>query len=410
MFDRNELQLLCDTFQKCHVQIRTVTVRELPTLVDELGAQMLSADITETRDALERFFFEAKPQTLYKATDALKRAYLSLLLPDTDPPALLFVGPYLSSKITEREILELGERRGISPKNQRYLSEYYSGLPVLTEDSRLLIMLETFCERIWQTPSFAIVDLGAECLPYEPLSEPLSYGREPIDDSLVNIKAIEKRYEFENEMIEAVSRGQIHKEKLIRAAFSEMMFERRLSDLLRNAKNYGIIMNTLLRKAAEQGGVHPLHLDRASSAFAAKIEQLSAASEISSLMCEMFRSYCHLVRDQTTKGYSPVIRKTVLLIDSDLSADLSLRALSERQNISAGYLSAMFRQETGQTLSEFVRERRIRHAARLLHKTNLQIQTVASHCGIMDVQYFSKLFKKQMGKTPKEYRDEGARR
>ena len=44
------------------------------------------------------------------------------------------------------------------------------------------------------------------------------------------------------------------------------------------------------------------------------------------------------------------------------------------------------------------------YAKYILSTTNMQIQNVALHCGIMDVQYFSKLFKKHTGKTPTEYR------
>ena len=93
------------------------------------------------------------------------------------------------------------------------------------------------------------------------------------------------------------------------------------------------------------------------------------------------------------------------MIDTDLSADLSLSALAEHQGISLGYLSTVFKKETGKTISEYVREKRINHAIHLLGTTHLQVQTVALHCGIMDVQYFSKIFKKQTGKTPKEYRE-----
>lgn len=45
------------------------------------------------------------------------------------------------------------------------------------------------------------------------------------------------------------------------------------------------------------------------------------------------------------------------------------------------------------------------HAMHLLTTTGLQIQTVALHCGVMDVQYFSKMFKRQTGMTPREYRE-----
>lgn len=131
---------------------------------------------------------------------------------------------------------------------------------------------------------------------------------------------------------------------------------------------------------------------------------MSTLSENSALMREMFRSYCKLVRKHAIRHYSLIIQKTLLLIDSDLSTDLSLSSLAKQQSISPAYLSSLFKKETGKTVSEYIREKRIQFAANLLSTTHLQVQTVALHCGIMDVQYFSKLFKKQMGKTPKEYR------
>lgn len=62
------------------------------------------------------------------------------------------------------------------------------------------------------------------------------------------------------------------------------------------------------------------------------------------------------------------------------------------------------KREVGKTLSEHIRERRIEHAKYLLGFTDLQIQTVALHCGVLDVQYFTKMFKSQVGLTPSEYR------
>ena len=187
--------------------------------------------------------------------------------------------------------------------------------------------------------------------------------------------------------------------------FSTATLEMRSASPLRNAKNYSIIMNTLLRKAAENGNVHPVYLDRVSAGFARKIEEMSMISECPALMSEMFRSYCRLVRKHSIRRYSPAVQKAILLIDSDLSAPLSLSTLARAQGLSEGYFATLFKKETGHTVSEYVREKRMKHAAHLLGTTRLQIQTVALHCGIMDVQYFSKLFKKHTGKTPKEYRE-----
>ena len=302
--------------------------------------------------------------------------------------------------------MELGERIGVSPKEQRYLEEYYMSIPVLTDGSPLFIMLGIFCERIFGAPSFSIVDVTEEKRGMILSAEGDHSHGESFDDTVVNVKAMEKRYAFENEMIEAVRLGQIHKESLLNSAFSEELFEKRVADPLRNAKNYAIIMNTLLRKAAEEGGVHPVYIDRLSSDFALKIEQMISASAAGELMSDMFRSYCRLVRKHSVSRYSPAVQKAILLIDLDLAADLSLSSLASEQNISAGYLSSIFKRETGKTVSEYIRERRIEYAEQLLATTHLQVQTVALHCGIMDSQYFSKLFKRQTGRTPKEYRDQ----
>ena len=60
--------------------------------------------------------------------------------------------------------------------------------------------------------------------------------------------------------------------------------------------------------------------------------------------------------------------------------------------------------ETGQTITSYINYKRVLHAMHLLSSTNLQVQTIALHCGIMDVQYFSKIFKKQVGISPLKYR------
>ena len=94
-------------------------------------------------------------------------------------------------------------------------------------------------------------------------------------------------------------------------------------------------------------------------------------------------------------------------IESDLTGDLSLHTVAEKNNVSPGYLSGVFHQETGKTFTEFVNEKRMEQGERLLRSSALQIQTIAQYCGIPDVNYFSKLFKKHYGKTPKEYRKSG---
>jgi len=398
MQHQNELEFLLDTFKKSRLKASFTEkdgtpLKEAQSELERLLEGGLPRGITELRP---------EPKTVYKFTDGFGLKYKYMLL-SQDDGRIFTVGPYVSSAPSQSMLLEIGERNQVSPKQQRYLAEYYDSLPHLQDSSQLFTMLDTFLERVWEQPSFAIIDRKDSGSAPSPINE--SESRDGFDDILINMKAMEKRYEFENGLMEAVSLGQLHKEGQLLGAFSGEVFEKRVADPMRNVQNYCIIMNTLLRKAAERGGVHPLYLDRVSSEYALKIEQLGSVENSKPLMCEMFRAYCRLVRKHSIKGYSLLVQKTVVIIDSDLSANLQLSSLAAIQGVSAGYLSSMFRREVGKTVSEYIREKRVRHAAHLLATTQLQIQTVALHCGILDVQYFSKIFKRETGKTPKEYRE-----
>ncbi len=87
-----------------------------------------------------------------------------------------------------------------------------------------------------------------------------------------------------------------------------------------------------------------------------------------------------------------------------LAEPLSLRTVAAALGCNGSYFSARFKKETGQTLSEFILQERMRLAADLLLNTRLQVQTVAQYCGFLDVNYFSRSFRQTTGCSPSEYR------
>ncbi len=399
-----ELSFLCEVLEKCHIHTSVLSACDsIASAVDPRFNSVMDYFL-KTDATIQKVLGEIDGKTKYMFSNEFKLRYICLKLPVSDERNLLFIGPYLSLMPSSKEILEIGEKVLLSPSSQKFLKEYYFSLPIITENDHIFALIDTFCEKIWNTASFAIVE--SQKVYASPLIAVNAVSKgENTEEILASVEMMEMRYEFENKLIRAVSLGQQHKEGLLASAFNSQMFEKRLSDPVRNAKNYCIIMNTLLRKAAENGGVHPVYIDRLSSKFASKIELITDVKNISEFMREMFSSYCRLVHKHATNQYSPIVKRTVIVINSDISAELSLGTLAQKQGVSSGYLATIFKKETGKTISEYVRDRRIEHAKYLLSTTHLQIQTVALHCGIMDVQYFSKIFKKQIGKTPKEYRE-----
>ena len=170
--------------------------------------------------------------------------------------------------------------------------------------------------------------------------------------------------------------------------------ENRADTLLRDYKNYSIILNTLLRKGAEVGLVHPIHIDKLSSYFGRKIETITSFEQGKALFAEMIRKYCFLVKNHSLKAYSLLVQKVITRIDTDLTMDHSLKTYAELLNVHPSYLSSLFRKETGVTLTEYVNQKRVEHGVFLLNTTNMQIQTIAQQCGFSDINYFTRIFKK----------------
>lgn len=104
------------------------------------------------------------------------------------------------------------------------------------------------------------------------------------------------------------------------------------------------------------------------------------------------------------------LRQALTYIDSHFTdGPLSLNQVARAVNISPNYLSAVFSQEMGETFTEYVTGRRMELARELLRTTDKRSGEVAAAVGYRDPHYFSFLFKKTQGCTPRDYRS-GARR
>lgn len=352
-----------------------------------------------TRELLQLY----APSTIYKVQDYFSCSYILFQMPNTEEITYMIIGPYMQNAFTTEMLLEKFPDSPATILPQ--LEKFYTDLPIIPEESRIMTIVYTLGEYMWGSmDNFSVQNVKNFVFDkFEPVAQrPEDQNAE---EPYLSMKILEDRYAEEDKLIQAVSQGQTHKAEMHINALTSRQAEQRTTDTLRNSKNYSVILNTLLRKAAEAGAVHPLHIDNLSSRYARKIEFCTSISALESLRREMVHKYCLLVKNHSMKGYSLLVRKVLTQIDSDLTADLSLRTQAEYLNINPSYLSTLFRKETGYTLTEYVNKKRIEHAIFLLNTTNLQIQMIAQSCGIPDVNYFTKTFKKHIGMTPKDYRD-----
>lgn len=388
--------------------------RHIPTVIYEEPFEEIQSIDCGLRESLYKgfnkkedftYFMDAcRENTLYYLTDEYYCSYVCMQLPNPEKLQYFIIGPFTYIHINQKNYLTLLDALNIPANLLPILENYYYNIAFVNSETQFKNLISTLCDIIWENSHYSVSAV------YGNLWNML-YAREFVSDLEeesyllpTNINIVEARYTFENQLMQAVAQGNL---ALIDQLFSKensIRYIPRMENTLRDYKNYMIVFNTILRKAAEQGAVHPVYLDQLSSKFARKIEALTSAAE-HSLEREMLHKYCLLVRNYSVKGYSPIIQKVINQIDLNLTSDLSLKALSEMFNISAGYLSTLFKKETGVTLTDYVNKKRVEHAILLLNTTQLQIQTIASYCGVLDINYFTRIFKKFTEVTPKKYRE-----
>jgi two-component system response regulator YesN len=110
---------------------------------------------------------------------------------------------------------------------------------------------------------------------------------------------------------------------------------------------------------------------------------------------------------QANQQHGVMLRQVHDYIDQHyMDANLSLNEAATQVNLSPSHFSTVFSQETGQTFKEYLTEARLKRAKELLRSTTLRSFEISYQVGYSDPHYFSYVFRKHTGLSPKEYRQQ----
>ena len=341
--------------------------------------------------------------TFYLYEDELLMNYSFFRLPDewADSP-ILCIGPVLFQAMGTAEISARMTKLKINPLYQQDFVEFYNRIPICPSREMWIHTMMFFLQKLSKNPvTFREIS-----------SSEASWGfitPEGADYSLpsqpdVALTAIEDRYRAESDLMEAVAAGNTSEAMKRCRHFLSYRLSPRVASPLRDRKNILFTFNTLLRKAVQLGGVHPLHIDNLSRTFAIQIESAMTVEQLDQINSAMVRKYCILVQNYSRRAYSQLVQTCMNNIDFYYNTELSLSWLAGQCSVSESHLSTVFRKETNMTVTDYINKTRIRQALILLNTTSLPVGEIASRCGFFDANYFSRVFRKLQGQSPKQYR------
>lgn len=107
---------------------------------------------------------------------------------------------------------------------------------------------------------------------------------------------------------------------------------------------------------------------------------------------------------EKNEGFRSEITAVKSFIYHNYEKELNIEMLAEKVYLSAGYLSAIFKEETGMNLNRFIREVRMNKAKELLEGSNKKITQIAKEVGFSNTSYFCRSFREFFGSTPESCR------
>jgi len=311
--------------------------------------------------------------------------------------AILLLGPFLIQAPDLQTIMKAQQRKHLD------FEAFYRGLKLISSSTLHSIVNVLELAGSIRPASVRTLDRRPAPPPAADKGTPKKIAAQADEE---HIELIDLRYQVEKEMLHAIETGDIAKYKKISKKTSNLydFSERFPGQPVRTMKNALIVLNTLLRIAAERGKVQPFFLHQISERFAKQIERSETMAALSQLSEVMGEEYGELVRTRAYSGYSPLVQKAAAYLAIHFSSALQLQQLGQMFLVHPAHLSRQFKKETGMTLTDFQQQQRLAEAKYLLTTTTDPIGWIASYVGYDDAGYFTRVFQKFEGLTPSDYR------
>ena len=126
--------------------------------------------------------------------------------------------------------------------------------------------------------------------------------------------------------------------------------------------------------------------------------------DVIAIVDEALQEYEHCIQEQEDGFRSEITKVKSYIYHHYQERNLGAETLSAMVFLSPGYLSAVFKEETGVTLNRFIREVRMEKAKELLETTNMKISGIAKEVGFSNNSYFCRSFREFFGDTPEACR------
>lgn len=214
-------------------------------------------------------------------------------------------------------------------------------------------------------------------------------------------------YEKELEFYSAVAAGDIERVKELYMPLAVEGYGRLSEDNLRNIKYHLVITIALIARFCIEAGMPTETSYTISDIYINRLDVSTTEEQLRGIHREVFLEYAKRMQTVNSgEAYSKHILMCLDLIYDNIYSGIRVSELADKLGLSAQYLSKLFRQEVGVTISEYIMSRRIKAAENMLKYSDYSSIDIGNYLNFSSHSHFISAFRKHTGFTPKQYREE----
>ena len=306
------------------------------------------------------------------------------------------LGPVVESDLTEMRITERLKQKQVSIAYKRDFFRKLKQLPAVSHS--VFCMLGTMLHFCVTGERIRMTDIR--------MQDSENVGM-PAADEERNREQMRIGAEHEALMLKAVREGNLQYGNQPQGDAYEIPGLLAPGNPLRQFQDEIIVSITLCSRAAIAGGLSRETALMMSDSYIQAVEAAATVPEVGAIHMQMRREYAKRVHDlKQMEGASPAVVAVKDYVDCHVTSRLTVAEVAASIGYAGYYISTLFKEETGQTLSDYIQKKKLEYAAFLLRESSRSVKEIAELLHYSSASHFCAVFRKEMKMTPAQYRQE----
>ena len=169
-------------------------------------------------------------------------------------------------------------------------------------------------------------------------------------------------------------------------------------------KSLALELVVVMSRTAVESGADPSEVLGCNFESATALASLSDEEEVSTWLCAMLERVMDAIRDHKRFPNAVLLGRAAAYMEEHLGEPLDRDTVARAAGLSGSHFSHLIREKSGRTFTDLMAQYRVDRAKALLRRTDKSIIQIALECGFEDQSYFTRVFKRYAGATPRAYR------